>query len=250
MVFSADFTHMLGLKFGMSRNVNAPLPLGQTGGERVCPFGRKLRLTGAPECLRMRLSLDQGNRIHINTLSLRLERRVTGRFGFFAGYTIGDAKQFSGANFGPAQPVDAADKFNELDFGPLENDVRHRVTANVLYTLPYEFAVSSILTANSAPPYDHTTGTDDNLDFIRNDRPAGVAYNALRGDPYFQMDLRLSKKFSFGDTRKVEILWEMFNVFNTRNLSNFNGNERSSTFQRARAALIPFQAQLGLKFAF
>ena len=250
MAFSADFTHMLGLKFGMSRNVNAPLPLGQTGGERVCPFGRKLRSAGAPECLRMRLSLDQGNRIHINTLSLRLERRVTGRFGFFAGYTIGDAKQFSGANFGPAQPVDAADKFNELDFGPLENDVRHRVTANVLYTLPYEFAVSSILTANSAPPYDHTTGTDDNLDFIRNDRPAGVAYNALRGDPYFQMDLRLSKKLSFGDIRKVEILWEMFNVFNIRNLSNFNGNERSSTFQRARAALPPFQAQLGLKFAF
>ncbi len=250
IAFSADFTHMLGLKFGMNRNVNAPLPLSQTGGTRVCPLGEKLKLAGVSECLRMRLSLDHGNRIHINTLSLRLERRFAHRLGFLAGYTIGDAKQFSGANFGPAQPVDAADKFNSLDLGPLENDVRHRFTANVIYTLPYEFNVSSIVTANSAPPYDHTTGRDDNLDFIRNDRPAGVRYNALRGDRYFQMDLRLSKKFSFDDTRKVEILWEMFNILNTANLSNFNGNEQSSTFRKARAVLTPFQAQLGLKLLF
>ncbi len=128
--------------------------------------------------------------------------------------------------------------------------MRHRFTANVIYTLPYEFNVSSIVTANSAPPYDHTTGRDDNLDFIRNDRPAGVRYNALRGDRYFQMDLRLSKKFSFDDTRKVEILWEMFNILNTANLSNFNGNEQSSTFRKARAVLTPFQAQLGLKLLF
>ncbi len=250
MAFSADFTHILGLKFGMNRNVNAPLPLSQTGGRRVCPLGEKLKLAGQPECLRMRLSLDQGNRIHINTFSLRLERRFTDKLGFLAGYTLGDGKQFSGSTFGPAQPVDAADKFDELDFGPLENDVRHRLTANVIYALPYEFNLSSIVTANSAPPYDHTTGSDDNLDFIRNDRPEGVAYNALRGDGYFQMDLRLSKKFSFDDARKLEILWEMFNVSNTRNLSNFNGNERSSTFRKARAVLTPFQAQLGLKFIF
>ena len=250
MAFSADFTHILGLKFGMNRNVNAPLPLSETGGKRVCPFGARLKLAGAAECLRMRLSLDQGNRIHINTLSLRLERRFSERLGFLLGYTIGDGKQYSGATFGPAQPGDAYDKFNELDFGPLENDVRQRFTGNVIYTLPYEINVSSIVTANSAPPYDHTTGRDDNLDFIRNDRPPGIRYNALRGDNYFQMDLRLSKKFAFDESKNVEVLWEMFNVFNTQNLSNFNGNARSSTFKKARAALAPFQAQLGLKFTF
>ena len=49
LAMSADFVHMLGLNFQMIRNVNAPLPLAQTGGARVCPFGDVLRAKGLPE---------------------------------------------------------------------------------------------------------------------------------------------------------------------------------------------------------
>src|SRR5687767_1293932 len=97
---SADFVHMLGLNFQMIRNVNAPLPLAVTGGARVCPFGDALRANGLPECFQMELQNDQSNRIHLNALAVKLERRLSGRFGFVLGYTLGSVKTWSTGTFG------------------------------------------------------------------------------------------------------------------------------------------------------
>jgi hypothetical protein len=246
---SADFVHLLGLNFQMIRNVNAPLPLEVTGGTRVCPFGDALRAGGLPECFQMELSNDQSNRIHLNALALKLERRYSGRIGFIIGYTLGSVKTWSTGAFGNI-PTDAYDKFRDLDFGPSDNDVRHRFTGNLVYQLPFGFNAGAIVTANSGAPYNHTTGRDDNLDFVNNDRPAGVRFNSLRGAPLFLTDLRVTKKLSLGATRNVEVMWEMFNVFNRANLSDYNGNERAATFRQARSALSPFQGQLGVRLAF
>jgi len=76
---SADFVHLLGLGFQMIRNVNAPLPLDQTGGRRVCPFGEALRANGLPDCFQMQMQHDMSNRIHLNALTMRLERRFANR---------------------------------------------------------------------------------------------------------------------------------------------------------------------------
>ena len=249
VAFSADFTHILGLNFQMIYNANAPLPLETTRGERVCPMAELLAARGAGACTQMRMSQDQSNRLHVNTATLRLERRFADGYGFLIGYTVGQSKQWSEGAFG-SSPSNAYDRFNELDFGPTANDVRHRFTGHLMYELPFEVQFATIATANSAPPYNHTTGLDDNLDFVRNDRPAGVGFNSLRGEPFFQADLRLSKRITIDENRDVEVLWEMFNLFNRANLSNFNGNARSSTFRQARTALSPFQAQFGIKFRF
>jgi hypothetical protein len=246
---SADFVHLLGLNFQMIRNVNAPLPLDQTGGRRVCPLGDVLRANGLPECFQMQMQHDMSNRIHLNALTMRLERRLTNRLGFMLGYTVGSVKTWSTGTFGTV-PTDSNDKFRALDFGPSDNDVRHRLTGNVIYELPFRLNVAAIVTANSAAPYNHTTGRDDNLDFVLNDRPAGVRFNSLRGDPFFNTDFRVTKKFFLNQTRNVELMWEMFNLFNSVNLADFNGNQLASTFRQARAALPPFQAQLGVRFAF
>ena len=87
------------------------------------------------------------------------------------------------------------------DFGPTSNDVRHRLVANVIYELPWGIQVGAIVTANSAPPYNVTLGTDANRDGDNNDRPAGDGYNAGRGDPFFQADLRLSKRSPWAGSR-------------------------------------------------
>jgi hypothetical protein len=246
---SADFVHFLGLNFQMIRNVNAPLPLDQTGGRRVCPFGDVLRANGLPDCFQMQMQHDMSNRIHLNALTVRLERRFANRFGFLLGYTLGSVKTWSTGTFGTV-PTDSNEKFRALDFGPSDNDVRHRWTGNLIYELPFHINVAAIATANSAAPYNHTTGRDDNLDFVINDRPAGVPFNSLRGDRFVNTDLRLTKQIVFDERRNVEVIWEMFNLFNTVNLADFNGNERASTFRQPRAALPPFQAQLGLRFTF
>ncbi|HYR90042.1 MAG TPA: carboxypeptidase regulatory-like domain-containing protein [Terriglobia bacterium] len=249
LALSADFIHLLGLNFQMIRNVNAPLPLTQTGGARVCPFGNALRAKGLPECFQMQTQHDMSDRIHLDALALRLERRFANRLGFLLGYTLGSVKTWSTGGFGTV-PTDANEKFRNLDYGPSDNDVRHRFTGNVVYELPYRINVGAIVTANSAAPYNHTTGRDDNLDFVNNDRLAGVRFNDLRGDSFFATDLRLTKKFSLGETKNVEFMWEMFNLFNTVNLADYNGNERATTFRQARSALSPFQAQLGVRFTF
>jgi hypothetical protein len=249
MTVSADFVHLLGLGFQMIRNVNAPLPLDQTGGRRVCPFGDILRANGLPDCFQMQMQHDMSNRIHLNALTIRLERRFADRLGFLLGYTLGRVETWSTGGFGTV-PTDSNEKFRPLDFGPSDNDVRHRLTGNVIYELPFRINVAAIVTANSAAPYNHTTGRDDNLDFVLNDRPVGVRFNALRGDSFFNTDLRLAKKFFLDQTRNVELMWEMFNLFNAANLADFNGNERAATFRQARAALSPFQAQLGVRFTF
>ena len=177
---------------------NAPLPGATSPSGRVCPFARQIvAQLGLPAtaanlrsnsagCLRIQIA-DFTNRFHIDSLSFRLEKRFTRDFGFLAGYTLGAAKGFDWTS--------PHIKHGEANFGPTENDVRHRFTGNFIYRFPHDVQVSSILTANSAPPYDITTGKDDNFDFLRNDRPAGVGAWAGRGANFLRWDLRLTKKF-------------------------------------------------------
>ena len=255
LAFSVDFMHILGLFYDRDRTFepNAPLPGATSSSTRVCPFAAQILAaagrtptdsalrSSSGGCLRIQI-LDFSNRLHINTLGFRLERRFVNNFGFLAGYTLGSAKTFDADSFD--------EKFGEANFGPTDNDVRHRFTGNIIYGLPCDVQVSSIVTASSAPPYDHTSGVDDNFDFSRIDRPAGVGAWALRGENFFQMDLRLAKKFVFNEDVTAEVLWEMFNLFNTANIVNFNGNARSSTFQKGRTVLPQFQGQFGLRLTF
>jgi hypothetical protein len=235
---SFDYVYLRGESFPVTRNVNArradnTFPL--------IPSGTRLLL------------YDDAAPMRIHQAQVRLQKRFANRLGFLVGYTLGSAKTI--ANGGtPSNHYDLM-----ADFGPTSNDVRHRFVSNVIYELPWGFQAGTIVTANSAPPYNITLGTDANRDGDNFDRPAGVGYNEGRGDSFFQTDVRLSKKVTF---RRLtgEVLWEMFNVFNTVNLNNYNGNQSSAPgrtaigrptgFGTARQAFDPFQAQLGFKFTF
>jgi hypothetical protein len=139
------------------------------------------------------------------------------------------------------------------NWGPGANDVRHRFVFSGSYQLPAAFQLSGIVTANSAPPYNVTTGTDDNGDRDLNDRPIvnGVMVTPYsgRGDNFFRTDLRISRQFELGP-RSLEVLWEMNNVFNTVNYGGYTGNMRSVRFGEPSYALTPFQGQIGVRFNF
>lgn len=235
---SFDYVYMRGEKFPLTLNVNArredgTFPLAASG----------IRL----------LLYDDSAPVRIHQAQIRLQKRFANRLGFLAGYTLGSAKSIAdnGTPF---------DKYNLMaDWGPLANDVRHRFVGNVIYELPFGIQIGGIVTANSAPPYNITTGTDVNRDGDNNDRPDGLGYNAGRGDRFFTTDLRLSKRFLFGRFQG-EVLWEMFNVFDTVNFNNYNGNQSAAPgvtatgiptgFGRPRQASDPFQGQLGFKITF
>lgn len=235
---SFDYVYMRGEHFPLTRNVNARR---DDGTYPILASGLRLLL------------YDDVAPIRIHQAQFRLQKRFANKLGFLVGYTLGSAKTIADNG----TPVNKYDLM--ADWGPTANDVRHRFVSNVIYELPWKIQVGGIVTANSAPPFNITTGTDVNRDADNNDRPAGVGYNAGRGDKYFQADLRASKKLTIGKV-SGELLWEMFNVFNTVNLNNYNGNQsaaagvtangRPTGFGQARQAFDPFQAQLGFKLTF
>jgi hypothetical protein len=51
---------------------------------------------------------------------------------------------------------------------------------------------------SSAPPYNITTGADDNGDTVFNDRPAGFGRNSGRGASQWNVNLRLNRSINLG----------------------------------------------------
>ena len=235
---SFDYVYMRGEHFPLTRNVNARRA---DGTFPILSSGLRL------------LVYDDASPIRIHQAQFRIQKRFANKLGFLLGYTLGSAKSIADNGI-------PSDKYDLMaDWGATANDVRHRFVGNVIYQLPWAIQLGTIVSANSAPPFNITTGTDVNRDGDNNDRPAGTGFNAGRGDRFFQADIRTSKRVTIGRV-SGEILWEMFNLFNTVNFNNFQGNQSSAAgvtatgiatgFGRPRQAFDPFQAQLGLKLTF
>ena len=96
-----------------------------------------------------------------------------------------------------------------LDWGPANNDVRHRLNATLNNQIIKNLQVSLSFNSSSAPPYTIRTGLDDNGDLIFNDRPDGIGRNTVRGDGAVQrqperqlrLDLRAAGRRPAADWR-------------------------------------------------
>jgi hypothetical protein len=131
-------------------------------------------------------------------LNVNLNYRVPQKRIFMGGnYTLGQVKNH--ADSATQLPANSLDP--DAEWGPSFQDVRHRVNAMINVPLFLGSRVSVNANAQSASPYTITTGEDDNLDGVVNDRPAGVGRNSARGSARFDMSLRLSRNFSFGPQR-------------------------------------------------
>ena len=228
---SADYIHVLGLHFRRAFNANARRPDG------TFPLLRSGTVITVG---------DYGNRIHSDQVQLKFERRMANNFSLRTSYTYMKVFQFLET---------AVDKTNlDADWGPAANDTRHRFVVSSVYRLPFDIQLGTIVTAMSAPPYNITTGVDSNGDRDINERPIEngtmIPPFSARGDNYFTIDLRTSRSFRLGGERRIEVLWEMFNVTNTENFGGYDGNMRSSFFGQPRFALPPFQGQLGVRVDF
>ena len=234
LAVAVDYVYMHGLHFQITgHNMNARLPNGTY----------PLSASAAQYLL-----LDTSNVSKVKSLQVRVDKRFSKKVSFSTGYTYGHIKEIAGGAFGGSQLSNAYDL--KADFGPSGNDIRHRLTANTQYELPFGVQFGGVWQYSTAAPYNIITGNDDNRDLAVTDRPAGVGYNAGRGDVNTQLDLRTSKKFKIKEKAQIELLWEMYNVFNTVNFLQYTGNMRSSLFGRPSAARDPFQGQIGARFTF
>jgi hypothetical protein len=135
----------------------------------------------------------------INVFMLLRYPRVRGLMGNI-GYQY--ANNRNSADSPLALPADSNDP--DADWGPSATDIRHRVF--FMFNTPLMYGIRASLQGqySSAPPYNITTGRDDNGDTVFNDRPAGVSRNSARGASQWNVNLRLNRSINLGGVLGID----------------------------------------------
>jgi len=122
--------------------------------------------------------------------------------------------------------VNPLDPYADETFGPLFTDARHRVTLSTLYRAPWDINISGVLRYHSAFPFSRfIPGNPTGPLGYKNRLDAGVSHvNTERGEDFSQVDVRLSKEFRFGSHYGIELIGEIFNLFNSKNGVRFVRN--------------------------
>jgi hypothetical protein len=175
----------VGYSFGRGRdlfrgrNVNAPLPDGSRPDPTV---GNITQIESTAR--------SQGHVVNTGfNVNLPWHRTF-----LFVNYSFAKAMNDTDGAF--SLPVNSFDPAAE--WGPTSTDVRHRLSGMLNMNLWWGFKLATSFNGNSAPPYNITTGTDDNNDTVSNDRPDGVGRNAARASSRWDLGARVSYTFGFG----------------------------------------------------
>jgi hypothetical protein len=229
-------------------------------------------------------------------MNISFRQRGFHKVDLIANYTLARAVGYNqaGGSF-RNYPRDPQKPFSPFEFGPAFNDERHHVTIAGTVNLPWGMEFSPILQAGSARPYLATSSFNElNLSggssagalIVPNSDPTNltamagtsssaklatvqcyysgnchvVPYNSMRGDPYFNMDVRLAKNIKLGEGRKLQLAFQGFNLFNHANYGNNFDNvvQDTTTFGKAIGFINPtssvlpraFTGEFGARFTF
>lgn len=288
-----EYTHVLGLHENKTINIDQKVPVG--GACCTRPLDAAFVAAGQPELASVRNEESIG-RSHYDGTNFTFRQRMSHRFQLYANYTLAWAYSYDGGGGSFRNyPRDAYAPFAPYEWGPSPNDERHHVTVSGIVDLVKGFQISPILQFGSARPYNLTnssntlntgggTGTavvvptNDPTNwfaFAGNNTGAqncfyglnGVApsctiakYDPLRGDPFFELDMRLAKNIKFGDRMNLQLLAQAFNLTNRANYGNNFGNSIADSttfghpvgFINPSSTIIPrsLWGELGARFTF
>jgi hypothetical protein len=177
-----------------------------------------------------------------NGVSLTLNRRMSDELAFSASYTL--SKTFDDASDFDEQPQNpfslAAENalsrqqqqqrfvFNalwELPIGDEEkNGANSKESTGWLTQAFSHIEIAPIFTAESGRPVNPLTGLDSNRShaFPLSARPHDFGRNSLQTPKIVTMDLRVLKYFPFGESRRLDVVAEFFNLFNHANVAQIN----------------------------
>jgi outer membrane receptor protein involved in Fe transport len=260
--FEAEYTHVLGLHENKTINIDQRVPAG--GACCTAPLnGLTAPGTTSPQFASVRNDESIG-RSHYDGVNFSFRQRMSQRFQFAANYTLGWAYSYDGGGGSFRNyPRIASNPFASYEWGPSPNDERHHVTVSGIVDLPKGFQLSPIMQFGSARPYNLTnssntlnTGggtaiavvvpTNDPTNFFAfagNNTGArncfyglnGVAqgctiakYDPLRGDPFFELDMRLAKNIKLRERLNLQLLAQAFNLTNRANYGNNFGHNIAS----------------------
>jgi hypothetical protein len=192
---------------------------------------------------------------YYNGLYVSLRKRFSENFELRVNYTLSGGNgsvNYRGTDGWGNTCIVEGQPNGSQEFGPVDTDERHRLFLSGIAQLPFGFQFSTMVRWNTPRPYNITTGLDDNDDDYWNDVPASIGHRmGGRGtDNFFQMDFRLSRFFRIADSMNFELIFEVYNAFNTVNLTGYTGNMLSPNFGLPTDAMMPREAQLGIRFTF
>ncbi len=262
-VFEAEYTHVLSLHENRTINIDQRVP---TGG--VCctaPLDATFTAAGQPLLASVRDEQSIG-RSRYDGYNFSFRQRMTNHVSLQANYTLAWAYGYDTGGFSAFRnyPRLAIDPFASYEWGPSQNDERHHVTISGIFELPWRFQLSPILQFGSARPYNIINsgntlntggGTTSAVVVPKNDPTNYLAFSGdntaaqncfyglngsaadctiakfdpLRGDPFFQLDMRLAKNFRVGERLNIEIIAQAFNLTNRANYGNDYNNNIAST---------------------
>jgi hypothetical protein len=285
MALEFDYIHILGLHEFSSLDINP----------RIGPLIDAQRTTGNPPRVLAaqfaahaaeltaafgtstpfaRITVAQSDsRSRYDAFTVSFKRRYANKFQLNAHYTLSKSVAWFGqsSDFGNV-PQNQFFKFDPLaDFGPTDADERHRFVLSGVFDLPWGFQVAPVFQLGSARPWSVFPDCvcDINRDGVtlenRESRDGNDQHslppNTMRGDNFSQLNVRVSKFFTFGERAKLGLFFEAFNVFNTANFGReFQNVTGEPDFGKplnffgatgfSEPLGIPFQAQLGARFSF
>ena len=223
---SVTYLNSHGVHQLMTRNINAPLPgtyVFCSAGDSPCTASAGVRPYGDVGNIYQYESdgLFNQNQV-VSNFNVRLGTKLS-LFGFYS-LSFADSNTAGVGTF-PSDSYDVA-----LDYGRAAFDVRHRLFLGGSFALPKGFRLSPFMITSSGAPFNIIVGQDLNGDSIFNDRPAFAAAGATgsnivvtkwgtfdtdpkagekiipinygTGPGQFEMNLRLSKSFSFGGKKE------------------------------------------------
>ncbi|HJR07430.1 MAG TPA: carboxypeptidase regulatory-like domain-containing protein [Pyrinomonadaceae bacterium] len=308
MSFSVTYMFFKGVHLSRTRDINlfapeqvtATAPNGQTYTvERFPGTGANpnARFTSAaparpfPNFGRINLFESTANSRY-DGLAFQLQRRFSRRLQFLASYTYSKAKDDKPDQTAvvPGGGDDAKIVQNQLnirdDYAAADSDLRHRFVFSPVYdfgkftasdnmflrALLSDYSLSSIVQLQSGFAYSQTVGADLNRDGnSRNDRVPGTRRNEFYTPATYQFDARLTRTIPFGESMRLRLILEGFNIFNRANVSLVNTNlfagrnaaivngtpsltltspAAAAAYGLPRAFLTPRELQLAIKFDF
>jgi len=242
--FDVDYIHAEGRREIHRWELNTP----QNLNTRLSPAGQFNPTWG-------RISTE-GNRGHSKVDGLFLTGKARLRQAeLLTTYSL--TKAMNTANDFGSRAADPSNMDWEGDWGPMANDIRHRVTVAGVFQLPKGVQVSSSFQANTGKPYTAFLGLGGARS---NMRVAGTDRNEFRGPGFATWDARVSKVFDLKGGRSLEVLFEAFNLTNRVNLDSDvgfittygQGTQPLPNFGKA-TQIVPnsqFQSEFGVRFRF
>jgi hypothetical protein len=285
LTLRADYLFVRGVKLPRTLNVNLLAPtvltlanastLGfpsptsqQIGREVFSPGRRNIHFSDIYQ-------LQDSAASTYNGVSLTLTRRMNEELEFSSSYTL--SKTFDNASDYDEQ---AQNPFNlDAEKAVSRQHQQQRLVFNALWDLPIgdeedkagksqentgwftkifsHIEIAPILTLESGRPVNPLTGLDSNQShaFPLSARPLTFGRNSLKTPALATMDVRALKYFPFGGVKRLDVVAEFFNLFNSANVSQINpvyGSDLTPIhgFGQAIAGTGARQLQFSLDFEF